>query len=163
MILIWPWPQHDTQGRLFHGIDLLTTHWIKTKLDKCESLQCVNIETFKEVLISQLWRFPYHIYCEEGRLRKGQGIINSHTFTLSVWARGLPIKPSLWQSWLLQNTISYCFSILGQRTRATGSLCTAHTLRDMGGISSDCVYSQVHICYVFLLLWWIISNNNADV
>lgn len=105
--------------------------------------------------------FPYNIQVEAGRLGKCQGIINSHASTLSAQEQRLPIKPSLWQSWLLQNTISYCFSILGQCTRATGAMCIDHTLRDKRDISSDCVYSQQHFCYVFLLLWWTIFNNNA--
>lgn len=98
----------------------LSAQWKKSRLHKYKSLQCLNIERFKKLFISQLWWFRYNKHCEESRPRKGQGIINSHASTLSAWAQRLPIKPSRWQSWLLQNTISYRFSILGQRTRATG-------------------------------------------
>lgn len=38
---------------------------------------------------------PVVIHCEEGRLRKGQDIINSHASTLSAQEQRLPIKPSL--------------------------------------------------------------------
>lgn len=136
-------------GKAFHSTDLLLAHIIRSKIAQ----MCIIMETFKQLYITQLSWVPiffYNINCEEVSLRKGQGIINSHAPTLSAQELRSPIKPSLWQSWLLQNTISYCFSILGQCTRATWAMCIDHTLRDMGEISSACVYSQTHFCSVFL-------------
>lgn len=139
--------------RLSQETEKLVLSTLKSKLQKkkkkkWESLQCLNIERFKELF--------------ECRLRKGQGIINSCAFTLSAWAQRLPIKSSLWQSWLLQNTISYCFSILGQCPRATGAMGIHHAVRDIGESSSDWVHSLlIPFCNIFLLLWLKISNPNA--
>lgn len=152
MILIWHKTLHNTHERLFHGTNLLLAHWIT---DKIAQMGIITVSKYWKIKKKAVYNLAFMIpsvgiHCEEGRLRKGQDIINSHASTLSAQEQRLPIKPSLWQSWLLQNTISYCFSILGQRTRATGMVHIDHTLRDTGEISSECVYSQMHFCYVFL-------------